>query len=146
MGYSASCSGKIKFCRPLTSKEFELAREALSGEFEVYQYKAYTDFIGLWVDDKYHEDNVVDILKFVSRIAPISSGEIDYIGEDYYIWRFVFRNGIWVIEKGDIVYGLTKEKIEKAEQCLIDNGVCVDEAKTVLQALGYILMDEELYP
>ena len=34
----------------------------------------------------------------------------------------------------------------KAEQCLIDNGIEPDEAPVVLQALGYILLDEELYP
>ena len=34
----------------------------------------------------------------------------------------------------------------KAEQCLIDNGIEPDEAPVVLQALGYILFDEELYP
>lgn len=38
------------------------------------------------------------------------------------------------------------ERISKAEQCLIDNGIEPDEASTVLQALGYILLDEELYP
>lgn len=39
-----------------------------------------------------------------------------------------------------------KERIQKAEQCLVDNGIDPDEAQTVLQALGYILNDEELYP
>lgn len=34
----------------------------------------------------------------------------------------------------------------KAERCLIDNGIEPDEASVVLQALGYILLDEELYP
>lgn len=38
------------------------------------------------------------------------------------------------------------ERISKAEQCLIDNGIEPDEASVVLQALGYILLDEELYP
>lgn len=38
----------------------------------------------------------------------------------------------------------TKESIVKAEQCLIDNGIEPDEAPVVLQALGYILLDEEL--
>lgn len=33
-----------------------------------------------------------------------------------------------------------------AKQCLVDNGIDVDEAETVLQALGYILLDSELYP
>lgn len=40
----------------------------------------------------------------------------------------------------------TDEQIRRAEQCLIDNGVESDEAWIVLQALGYILLDEELYP
>lgn len=34
----------------------------------------------------------------------------------------------------------------KAEQCLIDNGIAPDDAPIVLQVLGYILLDEELYP
>ena len=37
-------------------------------------------------------------------------------------------------------------KIAAAKQCLIDNGIDADEAETVLQALGYILMDKELVP
>ena len=40
---------------------------------------------------------------------------------------------------------ISKEKIEKAKQCLIDNGIDKDEAEIVLQALGYILLDEELF-
>lgn len=41
---------------------------------------------------------------------------------------------------------ITAEKIKSAEQCLVDNGIEPDEAGTVLQALGYILLDSELYP
>ena len=36
-----------------------------------------------------------------------------------------------------------KEKIKKALECLVDNGIERDEAGGVLQALGYILCDEE---
>lgn len=39
-----------------------------------------------------------------------------------------------------------KERIKSAEKCLIDNGIEPDEALIVLQALGYILLDAELYP
>lgn len=46
----------------------------------------------------------------------------------------------------NILAEITKEKIQRAEQCLIDNGIEEDEADTVLQAIGYILLDEELYP
>jgi len=41
---------------------------------------------------------------------------------------------------------MNKEKIKKTESCLIDNGIEPDEVQIVLQALGYILLDTELYP
>lgn len=40
----------------------------------------------------------------------------------------------------------SEEKIKMAEQVLIDNGVDNDEASVVLQAIGYVLLDIELYP
>ena len=45
-----------------------------------------------------------------------------------------------------LIYNITNEKIKAAEQCLIDNGIEMDEASVVLQAIGYILLDKELYP
>lgn len=39
---------------------------------------------------------------------------------------------------------LSSELCTKAMQCLVDNGVDEDDAPIVLQALGYILLDEEL--
>lgn len=41
---------------------------------------------------------------------------------------------------------IDKRTLKKAEKVLIDNGIEKDEASTVLQALGYVLLDEELYP
>lgn len=38
---------------------------------------------------------------------------------------------------------LTQEKFNKAKQCLIDNGIETDETNIVLQALCYILLNEE---
>ena len=35
---------------------------------------------------------------------------------------------------------------KRAEQMLIDNGIEPDEAPIVLQAIGYVLFDTELYP
>ena len=43
-------------------------------------------------------------------------------------------------------YNITESAIEKAEKVLFDNGVEADEVKTVLQALGYVLLDCEMYP
>lgn len=41
---------------------------------------------------------------------------------------------------------IDKRTLKKAEKVLVDNGIEKDEASTVLQALGYVLLDEELYP
>ena len=40
---------------------------------------------------------------------------------------------------------VTRADISRAEQVLIDNGIEPDEAQTVLQAIGYVLLDTELY-
>jgi hypothetical protein len=47
---------------------------------------------------------------------------------------------------GDEYITVFESTRDRAEQCLIDHGIDADEACTVLQALGYILMDVELYP
>lgn len=55
----------------------------------------------------------------------------------------------YVLTDGEAIEGtyvIDKETIKKAEQVLIDNGIEPDEADTVLQAIGYVLLDEELYP
>ena len=44
-----------------------------------------------------------------------------------------------------VVAQVTNETIKSAEQVLIDNGIDKDEADAVLQAIGYTLLDTELY-
>lgn len=41
---------------------------------------------------------------------------------------------------------IDEKRIEAAEQILIDNGIQGDEVCVVLQAIGYALLDMELYP
>ena len=41
---------------------------------------------------------------------------------------------------------IPEEDIRRAEQVLVDNGIDRDEAPVVLQAVGYVLLHEELYP
>ena len=45
-----------------------------------------------------------------------------------------------------INHTIEDENIKRAEKVLIDNGIENDEARTVLRALGYALLDEELFP
>lgn len=50
----------------------------------------------------------------------------------------------------DIVFAvqcaISKEAIVATEKVLVDSGIDEDEASTVLQAIGYVLLDTELYP
>ena len=52
----------------------------------------------------------------------------------------------WNIEEVDFAMPpIHNSKVEAAEKVLIDNGIEEDEASTVLQAIGYTLLDVELY-
>ena len=52
----------------------------------------------------------------------------------------------WNIEEVDFAMPpIHKSKVEAAEKVLVDNGIEEDEASTVLQAVGYTLLDTELY-
>lgn len=44
----------------------------------------------------------------------------------------------------DVNYKINKENVDKTLKVLIDNGIDEDEAETVLQAIGYALIDTEL--
>ena len=51
----------------------------------------------------------------------------------------------WNIEEVDFAMPpIHKSKVEAAEKVLVDNGIEEDEASTVLQAIGYALLDVEL--
>lgn len=41
---------------------------------------------------------------------------------------------------------ITAQNINKTKKVLIDNGIEEDEAEIVLQAIGYTLLDIELFP
>lgn len=47
-------------------------------------------------------------------------------------------------DTNDVVMDTPQDKIKQAEGVLIDNGV--ENPRDVLQAIGYVLLDIELYP
>lgn len=64
-----------------------------------------------------------DLTKAINRLAEVKEQEIARIGAEKTV--------------------VTQEAFDNAKICLIDNGIDEDEANTVLQALCYILCDEE---
>lgn len=51
------------------------------------------------------------------------------------------------IEYSDVIVNktVTRNEINAAMRVLVDNGIEEDEAETVMQALGYALLDAELF-
>lgn len=84
--------------------------------------------IETWADEREGEDIEVDVNKM--------SAYHDY-NDDACEWN---------IEEVDFeMPPINKSKVEAAEKVLVDNGIEEDEASTVLQAVGYALLDAELY-
>lgn len=75
---------------------------------------------------------------YYSDTSFVMSSSIEEIAEN------IFKDRFPVLP--DKTAGIPNESIKNAEQILVDNGIAKDEASTVLQALGYALLDKELYP
>lgn len=81
--------------------------------------------------------------EMISRCDNSRCSRIICKGDSYYkvnMGGFVFdlcRNCV------ELVVG--DDEIKRTEEMLVDNGIDKDEARIVLQALGYVLLDTELY-
>lgn len=94
----------------------------------------------IWKDGKlvetyaggYYEDELSDLIIDAQ----------DYIKTSLIKDKDTKRRGGIVVRRAEI----TSEDIVRSKQVLIDNGIEEDEADSVLQALGYTLIDTELFP
>lgn len=104
MGYYASGSGAITFIAP-TDQEIEQIDDVLSKVFEVERAGSSKYEFYVYDSEKYHGDDVRDVLEEVTKICPISDGEIEYAGEDYCHWRFIYHQTLgWIEQDGHIEY------------------------------------------
>lgn len=69
-----------------------------------------------------------------------NAGHIDYGPYADCKVRAIYAQG------NELFIQIQTDKRTRAEQCLINNGIHPDDAPIVLQTLGYILLDKELYP
>lgn len=79
----------------------------------------------------------------------LSVGDVVVLdGKSYLCKPVSFQECSFVSSDDPVIYKpkIAPQMIKNAEQVLIDNGIEPDEAQVVLQAVGYALLDEELYP
>ena len=113
MGYCANGSGSIVFDRRLSADEENRIGGILDAacfEFDFYSPRSTTDqfpqCVDIWHDDKYHGDVVSTALRDIADLVPIRSGCIEYAGEDFSHWRFLYKpeDESWHEQDGQIVY------------------------------------------
>jgi len=106
MGYYATYGGSIRFRSPLdeqAKREIEELAKDLWIEIWNDQSASNNPLIGISGDEKYHDEDWIEFLTAVSR-HPIVEGEIDFKGEDGYLWRYAFRDGHWFEDSGHVEY------------------------------------------
>ena len=112
MGYYADYDGFITL-KGAPSKEInDLINEIMN----VYEYdkEKYTYYVS--GNDKYYED---DMYRLFSELDGMTkSGEIRFDGEDSSLWRFVYKDGAWIEESGEVVYDGEKPQIRTNEDKL----------------------------
>lgn len=71
----------------------------------------------------------------------------DQIGyKDHFIATMIIGHWVCAMDARQLTRTISQDNITRAEKVLVDNGIDEDEADCVLQAIGYTLLDEELYP
>ena len=114
MGYYASGNGAITFKRILTDKEVNAVDDILCEAFECdYCEIREKSSFSIWNSEKYHGDSVEYALRNAAKVAEIEDGEIEYVGEDGSLWRFIYVpnddptticRGHWEEQSGRVVY------------------------------------------
>lgn len=69
-------------------------------------------------------------------------GDHAYISDDNVTYEFAVVSTNVKLKN----HKISKRSINAAEEILVDNGVEADEAEVVLQAIGFALLDVDLYP
>jgi len=109
MGYYATGSGNITF-KVLPEDVYDKIKDALNATFEYDGERTFKTpygectYFDIWTDEKYYQEEVEETLNTVAALADIESGELCYHGEDDSLWRFVWKDGKWQEENGEVIY------------------------------------------
>ena len=138
MGYYATCSGEIAIAQNLTEKQIdEICDEARKYSWECQMFDRRRNErteVDLYYHDKYHDCDILDFLTYVAENYPITDGCIECIGEDDARWRFIWKDGEWVEEDGEIVYEGDLPKTIDGADCPEFIGQIIDIFEDFLEA------------
>ena len=120
MSYYATGHGDITFKKLLNENEKKLIRKELESvivdtvEFDdVIGNESYTT-IPIFTNSKYDDDVTAYALDKIAEIAEIQDGIIEFTGEDWATWRFVFKDDKWIDQIGITDYECGETRIAEA--------------------------------
>lgn len=123
-GYCAYGSGFANLKRDADIAELKAKLDAL----DVWlNWRIYKDSVDFYDSDNYHEDETIE---FLNTLAPyVAEGEVNYTGEDDYIWRFRFDpdKQKWVEESATIDYNFESYTDEQMIEELDKRGYIVQK-------------------
>ena len=134
MSYYANGSGSIRFKAPLGKEVFDLFAGYLNEIFEeVYPADDERQEISVCGYFKYHEDEVEELLRDHFTNIMVEAGDLRFVGEDDAQWRFVFRDGKWIEEDGEVLFGITSAFVAFVKEV----AARVPDTQELLQKSGF---------
>lgn len=108
MGYYANGGGCITFA-PGIGPDDEKVYEILEPVFGDMQFtpgnSRHAADVCVSYDGKYYEEDVSEALEKLLDVADVTSGCVEFLGEDGEHWRFLYCPGEgWVEQQGRVVY------------------------------------------
>ena len=104
--YSAEAIGHIIFDKPIFHTEYLAIDNRLTAVGIGIDILSVDKFL-ITYDSSYgygFDDDIQSALNSISEIAEVRSGNMEFVGEDDTHWRFIYKDGKWRKERGEIVY------------------------------------------
>ena len=89
----------------------------------------------------YNGDDLDEVLEEIAKTAesigsPIKEGEINFVGEDENLWRFIYRDGSWHEENGQTEYeDISTREVIDAFVAYVNNDLAAAEPDYVREVL-----------
>ncbi len=135
MSFYADGNGFIVFKEVLSPELYQKVLNELSVALETDAirdpqmpgFKPHQTYVGIWNAEKYYGKEVLQALDTAASIAEIDEGVINYKGEDNSIWRFIYKDGEWIEENGEIVFFNTKKEIGRLSHAFYTVLCCLED-------------------
>lgn len=112
MGYYANGGGQVMLRKDELGTPVKLPDDLLKMLGEDFSEVADSPDGGLWLTheyNKYHSDDVEQSMEALASY--VTSGDVEFAGEDDCHWRFHFENGEVEEQSGEITYKSNKQKM-----------------------------------